>query len=179
MMRIISGSHKGRKLAAPKNLPVRPTTDRSKEALFNILQHQYNWENTTVLDLFSGTGSISYEFGSRGVKNIIAVDQNKMCIDFIRKTSESLKLPIQVTQMDTRKYLSSVKMQFDLIFADPPYDMATPQYHEIIEKVFANQLLDEHGLLIIEHSDQEGFEEHSRFSQSRKYGSNVFSFFEQ
>ena len=179
MMRIISGSHKGRKLVAPKNLPVRPTTDRSKEALFNILQHQYDWENTTVLDLFSGTGSISYEFGSRGVKNIIAVDQNKMCIDFIRKTSESLKLPIQVTQIDTRKYLSSVKMQFDLIFADPPYDMATPQYHEIIEKVFANQLLDEHGLLIIEHSDQEGFEEHSRFSQSRKYGSNVFSFFEQ
>lgn len=179
MMRIISGSHKGRKLVAPKNLPVRPTTDRSKEALFNILQHQYDWENTTVLDLFSGTGSISYEFGSRGVKNIIAVDQNKKCIDFIRKTSESLKLPIQVTQMDTRKYLSSVKMQFDLIFADPPYDMATPQYHEIIEKVFANQLLDEHGLLIIEHSDQEGFEEHSRFSQSRKYGSNVFSFFEQ
>lgn len=179
MMRIISGSHKGRKLVAPKNLPVRPTTDRSKEALFNILQHQYDWENTTVLDLFSGTGSISYEFGSRGVKNIIAVDRNKMCIDFIRKTSESLKLPIQVTQMDTRKYLSSVKMQFDLIFADPPYDMATPQYHEIIEKVFANQLLDEHGLLIIEHSDQEGFEEHSRFSQSRKYGSNVFSFFEQ
>ena len=179
MMRIISGSHKGRKLVAPKNLPVRPTTDRSKEALFNILQHQYDWENTTVLDLFSGTGSISYEFGSRGVKNIIAVDQNKMCIDFIRKTSESLKLPIQVTQMDTRKYLSSVKMQFDLIFADSPYDMATPQYHEIIEKVFANQLLDEHGLLIIEHSDQEGFEEHSRFSQSRKYGSNVFSFFEQ
>ena len=179
MMRIISGFHKGRKLVAPKNLPVRPTTDRSKEALFNILQHQYDWENTTVLDLFSGTGSISYEFGSRGVKNIIAVDQNKMCIDFIRKTSESLKLPIQVTQMDTRKYLSSVKMQFDLIFADPPYDMATPQYHEIIEKVFANQLLDEHGLLIIEHSDQEGFEEHSRFSQSRKYGSNVFSFFEQ
>ena len=178
-MRIISGSHKGRKLVAPKNLPVRPTTDRSKEALFNILQHQYDWENTTVLDLFSGTGSISYEFGSRGVKNIIAVDQNKMCIDFIRKTSESLKLPIQVTQMDTRKYLSSVKMQFDLIFADPPYDMATPKYHEIIEKVFANQLLDEHGLLIIEHSDQEGFEEHSRFSQSRKYGSNVFSFFEQ
>ena len=179
MMRIISGSHKGRKLVAPKNLPVRPTTDRSKEALFNILQHKYDWENTTVLDLFSGTGSISYEFGSRGVKNIIAVDQNKMCIDFIRKTSESLKLPIQVTQMDTRKYLSSVKMQFDLIFADPPYDMATPQYHEIIEKVFANQLLDEHGLLIIEHSDQEGFEEHSRFSQSRKYGSNVFSFFDQ
>jgi 16S rRNA (guanine(966)-N(2))-methyltransferase RsmD len=90
-MRIISGSHKGRRLTAPKKLPVRPTTDRSKEALFNILQHQYDWKNTAVLDLFSGTGSISYEFGSRGVKNIIAVDQNKMCVDFIRKTSEIFK----------------------------------------------------------------------------------------
>jgi 16S rRNA (guanine966-N2)-methyltransferase len=129
-MRIISGSHKGRRLTAPKKLPVRPTTDRSKEALFNILQHQYHWENMAVLDLFAGTGSISYEFGSRGVKNITAVDQNKMCLDFIRKTSESLELSVQLTQMDALKYLSVVKMQFDL-------------------------------------------------SQSRKYGSNVFSFFEE
>lgn len=178
-MRIISGSHKGRRLTAPKKLPVRPTTDRSKEALFNILQHQYDWENTTVLDLFAGTGSISFEFGSRGVKKIIAVDQNKMCIDFIRKTSESLELPIQVTQMDALKCLSAVKMQFDLIFADPPYDLGTQQYIEIIEKVFANQLLDRKGQLIIEHSDQEKFERHPKFSQSRKYGSNVFSFFEE
>ena len=178
-MRIISGSHKGRRLTAPKKLPVRPTTDRSKEALFNILQHQYDWENTTVLDLFAGTGSSSFEFGSRGVKNIIAVDQNKMCIDFIRKTSESLELPIQLTQMDALKYLSAVKMQFDLIFADPPYDLGTQQYIEIIEKVFANQLLDRQGQLIIEHSDQEKFEQHPKFSQSRKYGSNVFSFFEE
>jgi 16S rRNA G966 N2-methylase RsmD len=81
--------------------------------------------------------------------------------------------------MDTWKYLSAVKMQFDLIFADPPYDLVTAQYHNIIEKVFTNQLLDKQGLLIIEHSEQEGFEEHPRFSQSRKYGSNVFSFFEQ
>ena len=154
-MRIISGAHKGRRLIAPKKLPVRPTTDRSKEALFNILQHQYDWENTSVLDLFSGTGSISYEFGSRGVKNIIAVDQNKMCVDFIRKTSESLKLQIQVTQMDALKYLSAVKTQFDLIFADPPYDSETQQYIEIIETVFANQLIDRQGLLIIEHSEQE------------------------
>jgi 16S rRNA (guanine966-N2)-methyltransferase len=178
-MRIISGAHKGRRLIAPKKLPVRPTTDRSKEALFNILQHQYDWENTSVLDLFSGTGSISYEFGSRGVKNIIAVDQNKMCVDFIRKTSESLKLQIQVTQMDTLKYLSAVKTQFDLIFADPPYDSETQQYIEIIETVFANQLIDRQGLLIIEHSEQEKFEHHPRFSQSRRYGSNVFSFFEE
>ena len=135
-MRIISGFHKGRRLTAPKQLPVRPTSDRSKEALFNILQHQYNLENTAVLDLFSGTGSISYEFGSRGVINIIAVDQNKMCVDFIRKTSESLKLPIRIKQMETLKFLSDVKMKFDFIFADPPYDLKTQHYLEIIDKVF-------------------------------------------
>ena len=178
-MRIISGSHKGRRLTAPKKLPVRPTTDRSKEALFNILQHQYHWENIVVLDLFAGTGSISYEFGSRGVKNITAVDQNKMCLDFIRKTSESLELSVQLTQMDALKYLSVVKMQFDLIFADPPYDLGTQQYIEIIEKVFDNQLIEQQGLLILEHSDQEKFEQHQKFNQSIKYCSNVFSFYKK
>ena len=140
-MRIISGIHKGRRIIAQKKLPVRPTTDRSKEAIFNILQNQYYWENSSVLDLFSGTGSISYEFGSRGVKNIIAVDQNKMCVDFIRKTSVSLKLPIRVIQMDVIKYLSSVKKSFDLIFADPPYNIETEQYTQIVKSVFSNQLL--------------------------------------
>ena len=102
-----------------------------------------------------------------------------MCVDFIRKTSESLKLQIQVTQMDALKYLSAVKTQFDLIFADPPYDSETQQYIEIIETVFANQLIDRQGLLIIEHSEQEKFEQHPRFSQSRRYSSNFFSFFEE
>ena len=96
----------------------------------------------------------------------------------MRKTSESLGLPIQLTQMDVLKYLSAVKMQFDLIFADPPYDLGTQKYIEIIEKVFSNQLLGRKGQLIIEHNDKEKFEQHPKFSQSRKYGSNVFSFFE-
>ena len=178
-MRIISGTHKGRRLVAPKKLPVRPTTDRSKEGLFNILQHKYDLKNTSVLDLFSGTGSISYEFGSRGVNNITAVDQNKTCVDFIRKTSESLKFKIQVTQMDTKKYLSSVKNQFDIIFADPPYDSGFQKYTEIIHTVFDNHVLSLQGILIIEHRDQIEFEQSSWFKQSRRYGSNVFSFFEE
>ena len=176
-MRIISGIHKGRRIIAQKKLPVRPTTDRSKEAIFNILQNQYYWENSSVLDLFSGTGSISYEFGSRGVKNIIAVDQNKMCVDFIRKTSVSLKLPIRVIQMDVIKYLSSVKKSFDLIFADPPYNIETEQYTQIVKTVFSNQLLNNQGVLIIEHSERKDLEKNFGFVQSRKYGSNVFSFF--
>ena len=178
-MRIISGTHKGRRLVAPKKLPVRPTTDRSKEGLFNILQHKYDLKNTSVLDLFSGTGSISYEFGSRGVNNITAVDQNKNCVDFIRMTSESLKLKIQVTKMDTKKYLSSVKTQFDIIFADPPYNLGFLQYIEVIDTVFDKHILKRRGILIIEHSDQIDFEKHSWFRQSRRYGSNVFSFFEE
>ena len=176
-MRIISGIHKGRRIIALKKLPVRPTTDRSKEAIFNILQNQYYWENSSVLDLFSGTGSISYEFGSRGVKIIIAVDQNKMCVDFIRKTSVSLKLPIRVIQMDVIKYLSSVKKSFDLIFADPPYNIETEQYTQIVKTVFSNQLLNNQGVLIIEHSERKDLEKNFGFVQSRKYGSNVFSFF--
>ena len=178
-MRIISGSHKGRRLVAPKKLPVRPTTDRSKEGLFNILQHKYDLKNTSVLDLFSGTGSISYEFGSRGVNNITAVDQNKNCVDFIRMTSESLKLKIRVTQMDTKKYLSSVNTQFDIIFADPPYNFGFLQYTEVIDTVFDKHILKRRGILIIEHSDQIDLEEHSWFCQSRRYGNNVFSFFEE
>ena len=177
-MRIISGFHRGKRILAPKKLPVRPTTDRSKEALFNILQHQFDWENTSALDLFSGTGSISYEFGSRGAKEIIAVDQNKMCNDFIRKTSERLELNIKAIKMDAIKYLSTISKSSNLIFADPPYHHKTHQYISLIETIFVNNLLKKEGLLIIEHSSQKKLESHPRFSQSRKYGSNVFSFFE-
>lgn len=177
-MRIISGFHRGKRILAPKKLPVRPTTDRSKEALFNILQHQFDWENTSALDLFSGTGSISYEFGSRGAKEIIAVDQNKMCNDFIRKTSERLELNIKAIKMDAIKYLSTISKSYNLIFADPPYHHKTHQYISLIETIFVNNLLKKEGLLIIEHSSQKKLESHPRFSQSRKYGSNVFSFFE-
>ena len=84
-MRIISGTHKGRRISPPKKLPVRPTTDRAKESLFNILVHQYNFKDCVVLDLFSGTGSISYEFASRGVEKVIAIDQNNACVKFIEK----------------------------------------------------------------------------------------------
>ena len=176
-MRIISGSHKGRRLSAPKNLPVRPTTDRSKESLFNILQNQYQWDAVAVLDLFSGTGSISYEFASRGVKNVIAVDQNKMCVNYIRKTSEQLEFPIQVIQIEAVKYIKAVSKQFELVFADPPYGMGKDLYTEMITGIFDKKVLTEKGLMIVEHSDQMSLEGISFFHESRRYGSNVFSFF--
>lgn len=104
-MRIISGSHKGRRVLAPKKLPVRPTTDRSKEGMFNILQHRLNFESLHVLDLFSGTGNISYEFASRGVANITAIDQNRHCVDFIKKTTIDLGLTINSLKSDSITFL--------------------------------------------------------------------------
>ncbi len=178
-MRIISGTHKGRRIVAPKKLPVRPTTDRSKEALFNILQHQYDWSSIRVLDLFSGTGGISYEFASRGVTEVFSVDKNNSCIKFIQKTAEKLNFEINTIQSDVLKYLFSINLDFDLIFADPPYDLVHESYLKLVNTVFENNQLRKDGLLILEHSEQIHLEAYPQFIQARKYGSNIFSFFKR
>ena len=125
-MRIISGSLKGRRITAPKKLPVRPTTDRSKEALFNILNNWVEFSEIRVLDLFSGTGNISYEFGSRGVSDIVAVDQNKYCTRFIEETSTHFNLNVAVVCKNVFDYLKKPHQSFDVVFADPPYDLPEP-----------------------------------------------------
>jgi len=178
-MRIISGSHKGRRLRVPKNLPVRPTTDRSKEALFNILQNQYEWSEIKTLDLFSGTGNISYEFASRGVSSVTAVDQNRFCAAFISKSSKELELEIQVIQSDVFKFTKDCSLEFDLIFADPPYDIGEEKYFELIELILKTIILNSTGSLIIEHSEKLKFKKHPNWRNSRNYGSNTFSFFER
>ena len=178
-MRIISASHKGRRLRAPKNLPVRPTTDLSKEALFNILQNQYEWSEIKTLDLFSGTGNISYEFASRGVSSVTAVDQNRFCTAFISKSSKELELEIQVIQSDVFKFTKDCSLEFDLIFADPPYDIGEEKYFELIELIFKTIILNSTGSLIIEHSEKLNFEKHPNCRNQRNYGSNTFSFFER
>lgn len=177
-MRIISGNHKGRSIRAPKNLPVRPTTDMAKEALFNILNNLFYFPELTVLDLFSGTGNISYEFASRGVTRIIAVDANSGCTQFIEKTTKLLDLPIQIIQSDVFHYLMKTEEKLDLIFADPPYDMALSDFENIATLVFSKQLLLKDGILIIEHSKHMNLSHVPNFSQVRKYGNSVFSFFE-
>lgn len=123
-MRIISGIYKGRTILAPAKLPVRPTTDRAKEALFNYLQHRFDFEEISVLDLFAGTGNISYEFASRGCKNIVSVDQNAGCCRFIKETSDKLGIKtISINQADVFSWLQRNTSTFDLIFADPPYQL--------------------------------------------------------
>ncbi len=177
-MRIISGLYKSRKIIAPKNLPVRPTTDMAKESLFNILNNLYYFDDITVLDLFAGTGNISYEFASRGTEQITCVDQDHGCIKFINKTSEAFGMPIQTIKSDVFKFLEKTNVKSDIIFADPPYNFDQGLFENIANLVFNNNLLLENGILIIEHSKHTDLSAIPNFSYLKSYGGNVFSFFE-
>ena len=139
-MRIISGLYKSRKIVAPKSLPVRPTTDMAKEGLFNILNNHFYFDEISVLDLFAGTGNISYEFASRGTTNIICVDQDFGCIKFINQTAEAFKMPIHTIKSDVFKYLEKATVKSDIIFADPPYGFEDEQFYQISELVLKNKL---------------------------------------
>lgn len=177
-MRIISGVYKGRRITAPKKLPVRPTTDMAKEALFNILNNQYYFDDISVLDLFSGTGNISYEFASRGTQQITAVDDNYGCIKFINETAETFEMPISTIKSDVFKFLEKSSQKHTIIFADPPYDFEVEEFSKIPELVFENDLLEEEGLLIVEHSKHTDLSHLEHYSHSKSYGGNMFSFFE-
>ena len=176
-MRIISGQHKGRRINAPRQLPVRPTTDMAKEALFNILQNRFYLEDTIILDLYAGTGNISYEFASRGCPDILAVDAHAGCIRFIEDTAGQLQLPIKAVKRDVLDFLEHQKAAFDIIFADPPYDQPLAEFQRLHHLVFGNALLKENGLLIIEHSGHTDLSDLPYFMQARKYGGSRFSLF--
>ncbi|MFY7812204.1 MAG: RsmD family RNA methyltransferase [Flavobacterium sp.] len=176
-MRIISGNLKGKRLFAPAKLPVRPTTDMAKEALFNIINNQFSIENLVILDLFSGTGNIAYEFASRGARQITAVDADNGCVQFIKKTNHELDLNIQVLKSDVFSYINKTKATFDLIFADPPYDLPIREFEKINALVFEHNLLNPEGLLVIEHSSKMDFSTLQHFEVTRKYGGSSFSFF--
>lgn len=176
-MRIISGKYKGRRITAPKNLPIRPTTDLAKESLFNILNNYYHFDELKVLDLFSGSGSISYEFASRGSEDVTSVDTDFGCIKFIKQTSDVFDFDINAIKSDVFSFLEKNKSEYDVIFADPPYNFSQEQFERIPKLIFENELLAEDGMLIIEHSPHTNLEEIEYFSHSKKYGSSVFSFF--
>lgn len=177
-MRIISGKHKGKRLSAPKNLPVRPTTDMAKEALFNILNNLYYFDGISVIDLFAGTGNISYEFASRGCENITAVDAHYACIKFINTTAQQLDIEIDTFKSDVYSFLEKRMAKATVIFADPPYDFEKEQFEKIVTLTFENKLLEEQGVLIVEHSKHTDLSDNEHFSYSKKYGGNMFSFFE-
>ncbi|MBL4715365.1 MAG: 16S rRNA (guanine(966)-N(2))-methyltransferase RsmD [Bacteroidia bacterium] len=174
-MRIIAGKHKGRVLHAPKNLPVRPTTDKAKEALFNILENQYDFSSLKILDLFSGTGNITYEFLSRGAADVTAVDINYNCCTYIKQQAEKLDFKVTVTKNEIFKFIVGCENKYDLIFADPPYDFK--KINQLPEQIFQNDLLNKSGLLIIEHSNKINLDLFENFKEKRKYGQSAFSFF--
>ncbi|MDV7188429.1 RsmD family RNA methyltransferase [Lutibacter sp. TH_r2] len=177
-MRIISGKFKSKRLTAPKNLPVRPTTDMAKEALFNILNNLYYFHNIQVLDLFSGTGNISFEFASRGTENITSVDAHFGCVKYINQISNELDLNINTIKSDVFKYLGKASGKYDVIFADPPYNFEIEQFENIVKLVFDSNFLNNNGVLIVEHSKHTKLDHLPSFSYSKKYGGNMFSFFE-
>lgn len=177
-MRIISGKYKGRRITPPKNLPVRPTTDMSKEALFNVLNNYFNFSELKVLELFAGTGSISYEFGSRGCSPILCVDGDVGCVNFIKKTAKEFEFDITAIKNDVFKFLEKHLGNYDIIFADPPYNLAQKEFEKIIELIFANKLLNEEGMMVIEHSKYTKLNHLANYSFQKNYGGSVFTFFE-
>lgn len=175
-MRIIGGKYSRRLIKPPKNLTVRPTTDLAKESLFNILQHRTDLAGKNVLDLFAGTGSLTYEFASRGCASVISIDKDYRCVQFIKNTIQEFEMSnVTVIRTDVFRFVRSTASKFDIIFADPPYDHA--EIENIGPLIREHQLLNAEGILIIEHppsidlSGQIGFHEH------RKYGHVNFSFF--
>lgn len=177
-MRIISGKYRGRTIVPPRNLRARPTTDFAKENLFNVLVNLVDFEELDVLDLFSGTGSISYEFASRDARSVTSVEVNSVHHNFIRQTARELKFEnFYAVKANAFLYLKSCAKQFDLIFSDAPYDLEGSE--EVIKLVFERDLLREDGMLIFEHSKDKDFSKHENFWQLRSYGSVQFSFFKK
>lgn len=175
-MRIISGKYRGKRLHPPRNFNARPTTDFARESLFNILANRYDFEGLEVLDLFAGTGSITYEFASRGASTVVAVELSPVHYRYIRNTCDSMDLEqVTVIRGDAFRYLLNPDQKFDIIFADPPYDH--PSLKDLPHLVLSAGLLNEGGLFILEHPGGVSFTAHQRFLEQRKYGSVNFTLF--
>jgi len=174
-MRIVGGKYKGRMFNPAKNFDARPTTDFAKEGLFNVLQNKIDFEEIKVLDIFAGTGSISYEFLSRGCTNITMVELNFKHIQFIKSVMKELNEVVKVYRSDVFRFLENEKGKYDIIFADPPYDH--PNFKEVVPLVLKRNLLTETGIFIMEHPKNFDFSTRPEFIEKRQYGSVHFSFF--
>lgn len=177
-MRIIGGRLKGIRFNAPESLPVRPTTDMAKEALFNILYNTFDFEACEALDLFCGTGNISFEFASRGISKVTSVDKHSGCVYWVKSVIEKHQLnEIDVVKADVFKYLDQHKKTYQIIFADPPYNL--PTIPLIPDLVLKNNLLAENGLLVVEHPSLLKMNSQPGFKETRRYGNSSFTFFEK
>jgi len=175
-MRIIGGTKGGLHFQPPAHMPhTRPTTDLAKEGLFNILENNLDFTALKTLDIFGGTGSISYELASRGVSDITTVEKDPAMAAFIKKTAEALDVSVKVQRMDVFKYLELCTEKFDLIFADAPYGM--PQLDKLPLVIFEKELLNPEGWLVVEHTRNHDFKKFSYYRSERNYGTTIFSIF--
>lgn len=176
-MRIIGGEHGGRRINPPAKMPyTRPTTDVAKEGLFNIIQNNLDIDGMKTLDLFGGTGSISYELASRGAADLTIVEKDSAMFEFIRKTSTDLKLEnFKVIRMEVFKFIDTCADQFDFIFAGPPYALNT--IDELPKKIVEKQLIKPNGWFVLEHTPRNNYEGYPLFVTSRNYGTTIFSIF--
>lgn len=176
-MRIIGGRYKGKIILPPQGCKARPTTDFAKEGLFNILNNEYELEGLKVLDLFGGTGSISFEFASRGAGMVYCVEMLPLHAGFIKSQAAAFGMRnLTVVRHNVFEFLEICREKFDIIFADPPYaleDLAT-----IPDKVFSHDILHPGAYFILEHPDEYDFGTHPFFVKKKKYGNVHFSFFE-
>jgi 16S rRNA (guanine(966)-N(2))-methyltransferase RsmD len=177
-MRIISGKYGGRKINPPHNMPyTRPTTDIAKEGLFNILQNRIQIEGARTLDLFGGTGCISYELASRGAEQLTIVEKDSQMLQFIKNNVEMLKIEnAQVLNMDVFNFLNTCTQQYEVIFAGPPYALTTI---DVLPKtIVERKLISPTGYFILEHTPRNNYKNFAGYSFERNYGSTIFSFFE-
>jgi 16S rRNA (guanine(966)-N(2))-methyltransferase RsmD len=175
-MRIVGGRYKSIRFKPPKGFKSRPTTDFAKEGLFNVLTHRLDLEEMEVLDLFCGTGNISFEFLSRGA-TVTSIDNNFKCLKYIKETAQKLDALNQISllRLDVKRYLEDTTSKFDIVFMDPPFDIK--HYEELIGLVFAKKLLKKEGILIVEHHKKIDLTGIQNFEQLKKYGNVCFSFF--
>ena len=176
-MRIIGGKYKSRRIPYSKKIKARPTTDTAKESLFNILENQLDLNDKEVLDLFSGTGNISYEFISRGAKQVTSVDQQLNSVKFINEQSKKWSMNIKTIKTNAFSFLEKETNKYDIIFADPPYDLKKAK--EIPEIIFSKNIIKESGILILEHDKNLNFHKSANFTEQRTYSSVNFSFFKR
>lgn len=177
-MRIIGGGHGGRKFHPPAKIPARPTTDVAKEGLFNTLRNSVDFEGLKTLDIFGGTGSISYELASRGASDLTLVERDKKTVRFIKETVAQLQFEnFKVIPMEVFKFLDQCREQYDFIFAGPPY--ALKEIDEIPVRIFEQALLTSGGIFVLEHTPRNNYEQHPNFEKVKNYGTTLFSFFRE
>jgi 16S rRNA (guanine966-N2)-methyltransferase len=176
-MRIIGGSLGGRRVNPPANMPyTRPTTDIAKEGLFNILQNNLHFEGLKTLDLFGGTGSISYELASRGSGDLTIIEKDVKMYEFITANTEALKIKnCKVLKMDVFKFIDQCTDSFDFIFAGPPYALTT--IDDLPKLIAEKKLLKPGGWFVLEHTPKNNYKKFALYKTERNYGTTIFSIF--